>query len=141
MAKALNTNIQNLPGYLDSYPLGRIIGSDMYITANQGVTDSKGMAYHARVYNNSQMVLLEPDDYREVIRRTREQVHKDVPKPSLTIMIHCLARSILFEKDGYLNEFAKEMGETLGGYVGFSGYGEQLNQQHFNQTMVLAVFE
>ncbi|MGN6715113.1 FIST signal transduction protein [Anaerocolumna jejuensis] len=141
MAKALNTDIKNLPQYLDSYPLGRLIGSDMYITANQGITDHGGMAYHARVYNNSHMVLLEPDDYKEVLRRTREQVKKDVPNPSLTIMIHCLARSILFEKDGYLNDFAKEMGGTLGNYVGFAGYGEQLNQQHFNQTMVLAVFE
>jgi hypothetical protein len=87
------------------------------------------------------MVLLEPDDYREVLRRTREQVKRDIPNPSLTIMIHCLARSILFEKDGYLNDFAKEMGNTLGNYIGFAGYGEQLNQQHFNQTMVLAVFE
>ncbi len=141
MAKALNTDISNLPLFLDSYPLGRLIGSDMYITANQGVTEQNGMAYHARVYNNSHMVLLEPDDYREVLRRTREQVMKEVPKPSLTIMVHCLARSILFEKDGYLDVFAKEMGSSLGNYVGFAGYGEQLNQQHFNQTMVLAVFE
>lgn len=141
MAKALNTDINKLPDYLDSYPLGRIIGSDMYITANQGITENRGMAYHARVYNNAQMVLLEPDNYKEVIRRTREQVKRDVPKPSLTIMINCLARSMLFEKDGYFNDFAKEMGNTLGNYVGFAGYGEQLNQQHFNQTMVLAVFE
>lgn len=141
MAKALNTDIKNLPSYLDSYPLGRLIGNEMYITANQGITDHNGMAYHARVYNNSHMVLLEPDDYREVLRRTREQVKRDIPNPSLTIMIHCLARSILFEKDGYLNDFAKEMGNTLGNYIGFAGYGEQLNQQHFNQTMVLAVFE
>ncbi|MDF2614133.1 MAG: hypothetical protein K0S71_1919 [Clostridia bacterium] len=141
VAEALNTTVEGLPRYLDSYPLGRIIGSDMYITANQMVTQNSGMSYHARVYNNSQMVLLEPDDYKSVIHKTIEQVKKEVPKPSLAIMINCLARSILFEKDGYLNEFAKEMGTALGNYIGFAGYGEQLNQQHFNQTMVLAVFE
>lgn len=141
MAEALNTTVQELPRYLDSYPLGRVIGSDMYITANQMVTANNGMAYHARVYNNSKMVLLEPDDYKKVINNTIDKVKKEVPKPSLAIMINCLARSILFEKDNYLNAFAKDMGKALGDYIGFAGYGEQLNQQHFNQTMVLAVFE
>ena len=141
MAKALNTDVKSLPKYLDSYPLGRIIGSDMYITANQAVTERNGMAYHARVYNNSRMVLLEPDNYREVEKDTAIRIAKEVPKPRLSLMVHCLARSILFDKEGYLNEFAKQMGVTLGDYVGFGGYGEQLNQQHFNQTMVIAVFE
>ena len=56
-------------------------------------------------------------------------------------MVNCLARSILFEGDGYLNTFATQVGSSLGNYVGFAGYGEQLNEQHFNQTMILAVFE
>lgn len=141
VAEALNTTCEGLHQYLDSYPLGRIIGSDMYITANQMVSKDKGISYHARIYNNSQMVLLEPDDYKEVIHETIEKIKKDVPKPSLSIMINCLARSMLFETEGYLNEFATQMSNALGDYIGFAGYGEQLNQQHFNQTMVLAVFE
>lgn len=141
IAEALNTTIEGLAKYLDSYPMGRIIGNDMYITANQMVTDNNGMAYHARIYNNSKMVLLEPDDYKNVINGTIDKVREDISAPSLTIMINCLARSILFEKDGYFNEFAKKIGNTLGDYIGFAGYGEQLNEQHFNQTMVLAVFE
>jgi len=140
-AEALNTTVEDLPKYLDGYPLGRIIGNDMYITANQMVTKNNGMSYHARIYNNSQMVLLEPDDYKNVINETIDKVKKDVPNPSLAIMINCLARSMLFEKDGYLNEFAKTMSSALGDYIGFAGYGEQLNDQHFNQTMVLAIFE
>ena len=141
MADSLNTTVANLPKYLDSYPLGRIIGNEMYITANQAVTSNNGMAYHARVYNNSKMVLLEPDDYKSVISRTIDEIKKDTPNPSLSIMINCLARSMLFEKDGYLNEFAKKMSTGLGNYIGFAGYGEQLNEQHFNQTMVVAIFE
>lgn len=141
MAQALNTTVENLPKYLDSYPLGRIIGSDLYITANQMVTKNNGMSYHAKVYNNSKMVLLEPDDYKNVINETIATVKKEVPNPSLAIMVNCLARSMLFETDGYLNEFAKNMGNALGNYIGFAGYGEQLRDQHFNQTMVLAVFE
>ena len=70
----------------------------MYITANQMVTKNNGMSYHARIYNNSHMVLLEPDNYRNVINETIDNVKKDVPNPSLAIIINCLARSMLFEK-------------------------------------------
>lgn len=141
IAKGLGTTIDSLPNYLDSYPMGRKIGNEMYIVANKSVEEKKAMAYHARVYKNSKMVLLEPDNYKEVIKETREQIKREVKRPSFCLMVHCLARSILFETDGYLNAFAKEMGDSIGNYVGFAGYGEQLNQQHFNQTMVIAVFE
>lgn len=141
MAQALNTTTGNLVKYLDSYPLGRVIGSDMYITANESIAENSGMSYHARVYENAEMVLLEPDNYKAVLHQTREEVKRNTPQPSLSIMVNCLARSMLFEQDDYLQVFAKEMAEALGNYVGFAGYGEQLRQQHFNQTMILAVFE
>lgn len=141
VAKALGTDVKHLPNYLDSYPMGRLIGKDMYITANKEITPHNGMAYHARVYKNAQMVLLEPDAYKVVIENTIEKIKKDVPKPALTLVVHCLARSILFEQDGYLDKFAKQMGDAFGNYIGFGGYGEQLRQQHFNQTMIIAVFE
>ncbi|WKY46513.1 FIST N-terminal domain-containing protein [Eubacteriaceae bacterium ES3] len=141
MADALGVSVREMPGLLDKYPLGRIIGNEMFIVANNQVVDGRAMEYHARIYNNSQIVLLEPDDYRAVIRKTLEQVKNDCPKPSLTLMVNCLARSMLFESEGFLNEFAKIVGNTVGNYVGFSGYGEQLREQHFNQTMILAVFE
>lgn len=141
MADALGVTLQELPKYLDSYPMGRIIGDEMYIVANNTIVDGNAMVYHARIYNNSQIVLLEPDSYRSVIKSTLEQVKKDCSKPSLTLMVNCLARSMLFEGDGYLTEFAQQVGNTVGNYIGFAGYGEQLNEQHFNQTMILAVFE
>ena len=141
MAKALDTEVSNLHKYLDSYPLGRVIGNEMYITANEAVQPGNAMTYHARIYKNSKMVLLEPDNYKEVLNKTKEQVKSENKKPSLALMVNCLARSMLFEQDGYLNKFAMDMGEALGNYIGFAGYGEQLGEQHFNQTMILAVFE
>ncbi len=141
IAEAMGVTVQELPKYLDSYPMGRIIGNEMYIVANNAIREKNAIEYHARIYNNSQVALLEPDDYKSVIQSTLEQVVKDCKTPSLTLMVNCLARSILFEGDGYLNKFATNVGAALGNYIGFAGYGEQLNEQHFNQTMILAVFE
>lgn len=141
IAKALNTNIIDLPKYLDNHPVGRIIGKDLYITANKKIIDNSAISYYARIYKNANMVLLEPGNYKEIIEKTIKKIENDIPHPSLSIMVNCLARSMLFEQDGYLNDFAKTIGTALGNYIGFSGYGEQLNNQNFNQTMVIAVFE
>ncbi|MDF2589038.1 MAG: hypothetical protein K0S41_2879 [Anaerocolumna sp.] len=141
MADALGVKVDELDKYLDSYPMGRIIGNEMYIIANKAVVNGSAMEYHARIYNNSQIVLLEPDDYKTVIKNTLDKVRQESRNRSLTLMVNCLARSILFEGDGYLNDFATGVGNSLGDFVGFAGYGEQLNEQHFNQTMTLAVFE
>lgn len=140
-ARELGVPETEISKYFDTNPMGRIIGEEMYITANCAQTQDKGMTYHARVYNNSRLVVLEPDDYREVIERTKEKIKKEVPRPSFAIMCHCLARTLLFDGDNYLQSYVKEMGEVLGDYVGFSGYGEQLGRQQFNQTMSVIVFE
>lgn len=141
MAKALGTTLEKLPQHLDSHPVARIIGDELYITANKLITKNKGIAYHARVYNNAQMVLLEPLEYRKVNEETIAKIKKEVPKPAFSLVVHCLARSALFEGEQYINEFAKKMSDALGDYIGFSGYGEQMNVQNFNHTMVVAVFE
>lgn len=140
-AKELGVSESEISKYFDTNPMGRIIGGEMYITANCADTKDRGMTYHARVYNNSRLVVLEPDNYREVVERTKEKIRKEVPHPSFAIMCHCLARTLLFEGDGYLQKYVQSMGEVLGDYVGFSGYGEQLGRQQFNQTMSVIVFE
>lgn len=141
MADALGVSISELPKYLDHSPMGRIIGNEMYIVANNTVVNGSAMEYHARIYKNSQVVLLEADKYQSVIEETLKQVKRECSRPSLTLMVNCLARSLLFEADGYLNQFASTVGNSVGDFAGFAGYGEQLNEQHFNQTMLLAVFE
>lgn len=141
-AEAFGTTVSGLPSIMDSHPLGRIIGNDVYIIANAAVgKDQKSMQYHARIYDNSQIVFMEPDDYKSVIANTCQKIKQDAPHPKLALMIHCIARSMHFESMHYLDTYAKEMGHVLGTYIGFSGYGEQLHDQQFNQTMTVAVFE
>lgn len=127
--------------YLDSHPMGRLVGDEMFITANCAPTNNRGMTYHARMYDSSKVLALEPGNYKEIIAQTKAKIHAAIPRPSFSIMCHCLARTILFDSEGYLSEYAKDMGTVLGNYIGFSGYGEQSGEEHFNQTMTVAVFE
>lgn len=140
-ADELGVKESEIGSYFDSNPMGRIFGKDLFITANNASTSDKGITYHSRVYNNAKLVVLEADNYREVIEETMKKVKREVPNPTFAIMCHCLARTMLFEQDGYMQDFAMQAGNVLGDYIGVSGYGEQMNRQHFNQTMTLAVFE
>lgn len=140
-AQELGVAESQVSNHFDTNPLGRIVGEELYITANCAMAGSQGITYHARVYNNSRILVLEPDNYREIVAQTMQKIKKEVPSPSFAIMCHCLARTLLFDGEGYLNEYAKTMGTVLGNYIGFSGYGEQYGEEHFNQTMTVAVFE
>lgn len=140
-AKELGIPESQIQAHFDTNPMGRVFGDDLYITANCTQTADKGITYHARIYNNYKMTVLEPDDYKKVTQTTIEKIKREVPNHSFVIMCHCLARTLLYDGNGYLQEYVKKMGSVLGDYIGFSGYGEQLNRQHFNQTMTLAVFE
>ena len=140
-AKELGVPVGEISKYFDTNPLGRIVGDELYITANCSQAGNQAITYHARIYNNSKIMVLGPENYKETIAETMQQIKKAVPRPSFSLMCHCLARTILFDGDGYLTEYAKTMGNVLGNYIGFSGYGEQYGEQHFNQTMTVAVFE
>lgn len=140
-AQELGISESQVTSYFDTHPMGRVVGDNMYITANCALEQGQSIVYHARVYNNAKVMVLKPDNYREITAKTMEKIKQEMPRPSLAILCHCLARTLLFDGDGYLSEYAKEMGNVLGGYVGFSGYGEQCGEQNFNMTMEVAVFE
>lgn len=139
-ARELGVSEEQLEKYRDTNPMGRLVGNELYVTANSHKNGSS-LVYHSRIYKNSKVVVLEPDDYRNIINQTKQKIKDEVPNPRFAIVCHCLARTLWFDKLGYLDKYAREMGEVLGDYVGFSGFGEQKGEQHFNQTMTTAVFE
>ncbi|MGN0483652.1 MAG: FIST signal transduction protein [Lachnospiraceae bacterium] len=140
-AQQLGVSESQLSAHLDTNPVGRQIGHDFYITANCACEKDGSISYYARIHNGAHVFVLEPGDYRAIAQETMQKIKQEVPHPSFAIMCHCLARTLLYEQSGFLQEYAKEMGEVLGSYIGFSGYGEQMGEQNFNQTMIVAVFE
>ena len=140
IAKSLDIPVSKIDKLFATHPLGRIIGDELYISANKNLIDNKAVSYYSRIYKNSKVVILEPDDYKEVFKSTISKIKSDFNHISCGIVINCVARTMLFEKDGFVEKFASELG-GLGNYIGFACHGEQMNDYHFNQTMVIAVFE
>jgi len=134
-------NPQAIQDSMNLRPLGRLTGKDMYITAQDKVLPDGSITYFSRIYNRTRLAILELDDIDRVWNETAANVKYEIEEPSLTIMVNCYGRTVNFINRGKLEEFSGKLADEYGNYVGLSGFGEQINYEHFNQTMVLAVFE
>ena len=140
LAKALDVPLEGLKDVLNSHPMGRIVDGAINITEADEVFPDGSISYFATIYNHTKLLLLETDNVRRVWNETVQRVKNDFEQPSFTISINCLSRSRIFEKDSSFGEFVNVL-RNYGKYIGVSGYGEQLDFIHLNQTMILVVFE
>ena len=140
LARALNVPVSKLKDELFTHPMGRIVDGAIYITEADEVFADGSISYFATIYNHTKMLLLETDNFKRVWNETVQRVTNDIEKPSFSIAINCLSRSRLFENESCFGEFVNVL-RNYGTFIGLSGYGEQLDFVHLNQTMILLVFE
>lgn len=140
-AKALDVGVDKLPDIILSHPLGRIIGDDICITEGKEVREDGSISFYARIYNCTKLAILESDNLEKVWSHTAQEVNSATESKAFSIVINCAARSALFEKEDKMSDFVECLTKEYGPLIGISGFGEQLNSEHFNQTMLLAVFE
>ncbi len=140
-ADELNVPQSDIKNYFFHYPMGRREGDDTYVTAIQDEGSNGSLKHHARVYEGTKMMVMKEGDYKKITRRTIDRVKDKTENPSLVLMFHCVARTILFEDNGYIDEYQKILSEAFPNFIGFACLGEQLGTKNFNHTMMLAVFE
>lgn len=141
MANALKISADDLKANFHNYPLGRIMGDEIYITEPDEVYDDGSLKYNARIYNYTDLVVMEFDDYDKVIERTAKKFKKSGIKADFSIVINCVGRIKVFEMKGLLDKHKNALDEMLGDYIGMSGYGEHHKFEQNNQTMIVCVFE
>ena len=141
IAMMLNIPPDKLPDVIHDHPFGRITGKDIYITDVDKIMPDKSITCFARVYNRTKMVLLELDDIEKVWKETAENIKKEIPNPSFSLVIQCYVKSKRTEKLGVENSFCEKANKEYGNYIGMSGFGEQINFEHFNDTSVVVSFE
>lgn len=140
LSRILNVPMSELKNELASHPMGRIVDGSINITEADDVFPDGSISYFSTIYNHTKLLLLETDNIRRVWDETVQCVQNNIEKPSFTIAINCLSRSKLFESKSIFGEFVNVL-RNHGKFIGLSGYGEQLNYIHLNQTMILLVFE
>ena len=140
LSRALNVPVNKLKAELSMHPMGRITVGEIFITEADEIFEDGSISYFATIYNHTKMLLLETDNIKRVWNETVQRVKNEISNPSFTISINCLSRSRMFENQSCFGEFVNNL-RNFGKFAGLSGYGEQLNFIHLNQTMVLLVFE
>ena len=140
LANTLGVPLEKLEDNLFQHPMGRLVDGDIYITSADQLFEDGSISYFSRIYNHTRMLLLEPDDIHRVWRETSRRVEGEIAKPSFSISVNCFLRTMLFEEQNSFGEFVNQL-RGYGKFIGISGYGEQLDFIHLNQTMVLLVFE
>lgn len=123
------------------HPIGRLVGDEVFITQGLSVNEDDSMTFFAKVYNRTNVVVLELEDINKTWGTTAERIKEEGYKPSFSIVFNCSARTLIFEHMNKLIEYSDALSEYYGKYIGLSGFGEQLRFEHLNQTMVIAVFE
>lgn len=141
MADLCKVSPDELKANFFDYQLGRIMGNDIYITEPDEVCDDGTLTYHARIYNYTDLVLLEPDDYENVKKQTAKKIEESGIKSSFSLVVDYNKRIERFEKLEILDEHQKNLKNVLGNYLGIVGYGEQFDFEQMNQTMIICVFE
>ncbi len=139
--EVLDATDENLLEQHNLYPVGRLADNNIYIMDVKSINPDRSISYYARVYNMTRMVLLEPDDFEKVWKETRVESRKLIADPAFTLVINCCGRTKKFEHMGFMDGFTDMVSGQYGSIVTLSGYGEQLNDVHLNQTLLLVMFE
>ncbi len=141
VSSALKIPENELPNHFFDSMVGRISGEKLYISAVDQVYPDGRITYHSRIYNRTRLVLLELDETERVWNDTARRIKMDNIKPSFAVCINCLGRSQYFVNAGKIEAFNRKLTSEYGNFVGISGYGEQIDYEQMNFTMILALFE
>lgn len=140
IAEALKTDLATLPKKLEGQPVGRTVNKEIYITEAAKVNADNSITFYSQIYNYTKNCLMEMDDISTVFNKTKKIVHDNIDG-NFMFVVNCLSRTKLFEQKKMLVPFLDNMRSLAPSFFGISGYGEQYNFIHINQTMILAVFE
>ncbi|OON86539.1 hypothetical protein BXO88_07220 [Oribacterium sp. C9] len=122
------------------HPFGRIVGDQVFIASQKELKDGNSLTFFKRLNVNDAVSILKLNDYDTINKETVREILSEVHKPSLLISVNCIYRYLLYTGNGFFGTLLQNMA-SLGPHIGNIGGGEQIDNQHVNQTMVVAVFD
>ena len=127
-------------GNVFQQPLGRVLGDEVYICSMYDIGKDGSLVNYKQFGENDAVTILQLQDYREIVERTKDQIREENIKTETMISVNCIYRYLLFEQEGYTSDYLSSMSQVCNN-MGYVAGGEQFQRQHVNQTMVCAVFE
>lgn len=141
IADAMNMTEDEFRDVFRKYPMGRLRDNDIDIMSTMKIMDDGSINYYARVFSYTKMAILEMDNLELVWRRTNAAIKESGIVPDFSIAVNCGSRSCNFRQLDKMDAFAKTLYDNYGEYICCCGFGEQLNDCHYNETLVIGLFE
>lgn len=135
-AKKLGVDKKDLHKYFITNPLGRKIGDNIWIASPATINEDDSMQFHCQVLTNSILEILEPLDPVEMASNTVQELKANISNIKGILAINCVSRKLQFQEERIEKKVLEPLLMTAP-TVGFSSYGEQINSNHLNQTLIL----
>lgn len=140
-AEELGVSSTTLIERMYDHPLGRTFGHDMYITSLDAFNADKTLNMHTRVINNSILDVLMPDDFVSICENSCKKIKKDFGRPGFLLFFNCICNTLSYERWHCCDSISTICNQYFDHYCGLSSYGEQINQIHVSQTMLVLAME
>ncbi len=140
-AETLGVSSTTLINTMLDHPLGRMYGDDMYITSLAGFNQDKTLNMRTRVFPNSTLDILEPDDIMAVCTDTCKRINDDFETPGFIFFIICICNVIGYDKRDLCGEISALYNDRFATFCGLASCGEQLGTVHMSQTTLALVME
>ena len=141
VAESLHVSVEELPDRINMHPVGRIEGDRIYITEADRVNPDLSITFFSRIYNFTEVIQLEPDDVHEVWDSTKRDIEEKMKQQEFSIVVNCIVRTNYFKSRELWDEFNGFLKGSLTNYIGLTGFGENVEFQHLNSTMIILTFE
>lgn len=135
-ADKLGVHKKDLSRYFTCHPLGRKIGDKIWIASAFSVNQDDSIQFYCQVITNSILEILEPVDPIQMAHKSVQDISSHMGSIKLLLAINCILRRLQFEQQNISKEVFRQFA-SLAPVAGFSSYGEQLNNTHLNQTLLI----
>ncbi|MCB0193608.1 MAG: FIST C-terminal domain-containing protein [Anaerolineae bacterium] len=135
-AQAVGLPIEEAGSKFFGQPLGLMVGDEPYVRAPGGIQDD-AMMFFCQIKEGMELSLLEATNIIEDTRSLIQTKKAELQQISGLIHFHCLARTVVLEEQGQMEEYAGIFADIP--TVGFCTYGEQY-LGHVSETSTMLLF-
>ena len=134
-ARILNVQPVQLDRLFMAHPLG-FVGKKLSVGSPMCVNPDQSISFYCQISRNAEMKVLRPLDVVTTMDQTVAQLKRDFTSIEGVLAVNCILRKIQFKETRMLPEVNKRF-KQMPNVFGFCSYGEQLQNEQINQTLVL----
>ena len=136
-ARILGVTSTKLNSLFMAHPLG-FVGKQLSVGSPMCVNRDQSISFYCQISKNAELKVLQPIDVLSTMDATVQQLEQDFSQIKGTLAINCILRKIQFKETNLIAK-VNERFRRMPNAFGFCSYGEQIQNEQINQTLVLLV--